>query len=305
MMNKLRPALACALASCCLASPASAYEFENGVPLTLGMQQGAPYVHGVHIKLQGHEVDIAIALRNDTKQPQHAGFYAATPLFEYLGEGEEYADKTFPELKVLQDGKPLPVSRYPRAYFLGQDITGILRKAGIDPVPPNQADWKKLEKLPTLQNIRISDWQAKLTYGWSGRIAAGASAQVNVRYSALPKFSLETIDHERFTQLAQQHCGDPAKLRALLRSMAPGETQVLAEVFDFPLPFVKLQDTRVTLDKPLKQWMGTRQVAALACGFEGPQAMPTDGMIRSVNYSISVLVVSLLSSAPEEGSQKP
>lgn len=293
------------MASCCLASPAFAYEFENAVPLTIGMQLGGPNVGGVHIKLQGHAVDIAIALRNDTKQTQYAGFYAETPLFENLGDGEEYADKTFPELNVLHDGKQLPVSRYPRAYFLGQDISSILRKAGIDPIPSNQTHWKKLAKLPPLQNIRVEDWQAKLTYGWSGRVAPEAKAQMNVRYSALPKFSLETIDDDRLTHLAQQHCGDPEKLRAILRRLAPEETQVFAEVFELPLPFLKLQDTRVTIDKPLKPWMDNRPVAALACGYEGQMALPSDGLIRSAHNAISILVVSLLSSAPEEGSRKP
>lgn len=294
-MKNLRPALACALTVCCLVKPASAYEFENAVPLTLGMQLGGPHVQGVHIKLQGRAVDIAIALRNDSKQAQYAGFYAATPLFENLGDGEEYADKSFPELNVLQDGRQLLVSRHPRAYFLGQEITGILRKAGIGPVPSNQTHWKKLAKRPSLQNMPIKDWQAQLTYGWNARIAPNTSAQMNVRYSALPSFSLETIDDERLTRLVLQHCGDPQTLRSQLRRLAPEDTQIFAEVFDLALPFLKLQDTRVTIDRPEKSLTDKRPVAALACGFEGQLALPSDGMILSANNAISILVLSRLS----------
>jgi hypothetical protein len=297
----LRPALAFLAAAFCACPQASAYEFENAVPLTLGMQLGEPYITGVHIRLNGHEVDIAISLHNDSKLPQQVGFYAATPLFESLGEGEEYADKTFPELKAYLDGKSLQVQRNPRAFFLGQDITTILRKGGIGPIPSHEGDWKKIEKLPTLKNMRIKNWQGQVLYGWNGRMAPDTGAISKVSYSALPHFSLETIDTERFAQVVQKHCGQPAKVRQLIANAAPAETQVFAEVFEFPLPLLKLQDTRVTIERPARQWMGTRSIAALACGFDGALALPSDGMIRGANDSVSILVVSLLSSAPEEG----
>jgi hypothetical protein len=296
----LRPTLAILAAATCACQPALGYEFENAVPLTLGMQLSETYISGVHIRLIGHDVDFAISLHNDSKLPQQVGFYAATPLFESLGEGEEYADKTFPGLKAFLDGTPLQVQRNPRAFFLGQEITPILRKAGVDPIPSHGGDWKKIEKLPTLKRMRINNWQGQMSYGWSGRVSPESVAIAKVSYSALPHFSLETIETERFAQLVQRHCGQPAKLRELIASAAPAESQVLIEAFEFPLPLLKLQDTRVTIERPAKQWMGTRPIAALACGFDGALPLPSDGMIRGANHSISVLVVSLLSSAPEE-----
>ncbi|MYN04486.1 hypothetical protein GTP41_20550 [Pseudoduganella sp. DS3] len=276
---KLRLALALAIAFCCISAPANAYEFENAVPLTLGMQSGAPYVSGARIQLKGHEVDIAITLKNDTRRTQKVGFYAATPLFEYFGEGEEYGDKTFPELTATLDGKALTVARYPHTYFLGRDMGPYLRKA------------------------QLKDWQSQLTYGWSGRIAPESTAIQTVRYSALPRFGLETIDHENLTRLVQQHCGQPDELRQLLKGLAPEETQVFAEVFEFPLPLLKLQDTQVSISQPAKRWMGTRPVAALACGFDGPLHLPSEGTIHGANHALSILVVSLLASAPEEGKE--
>ncbi len=305
MKLNLRPVAALILAAGCTCTPGFAYEFENAVPLTLGMQLGEPVLNGVHIKIQGHDVEVAISLQNGSRQAQYVGFYAATPLFEQLGEGEEYADKTFADLKAFQDGKPLGISRTARAHFLGQDITPILRKAGISPIPSHLGDWKKKEKLPLLQNVRIRDWQGQVSYGWSAKIAADSTAIETVKYTAMPRFGLEGVDSTKFSRLVQQHCGQPSVVQDMIRRAAPEETEIMAEVFEFPLPFVKQQDTRVTIEKPTKRWQGTRSIAALACGFDGPLALPSDGMIRSVNNSISVLVVSLLYGAPEEESNKP
>jgi hypothetical protein len=227
-MKLLSTAAAFGLA--CFSSTGFAYEFENGVPLTLGFQLGETTVKGVHIRLTGHDVEMAISLRNDTQQAQYAGFYANTLLFENHGEGEENSDKSFSDLKAFHDGKPVQVSSYQRSYFLGQDITDILRSAGVDPLPSNNGDY----------------------------------------------------------------CGSPAKLRNMIRRAAQKETLVLAEVFEFPLPFIALQETRVTVGKPDKKLPGGRRFAALACGFDGTKAVPSDGVIRRATYSISILVVSLL-----------
>jgi len=284
----------------CFSSTGLAYEFENGVPLTLGFQLGETRLQDVRIRLNGHEVELAISLHNPSDQPQYAGFYAATPLFGYLGEGEEYADKSFRELKAFQDGQPLPLRSAQRAYFLGQDITPILRKAGIGPLYSNEIHWKRLEKLPLLHNRRIDNWQSQATFGWSARLAPKSTAIETIRYSALPKFALEMIDSDSLTRLVQQHCGSPEKLREALHRAAPQETQVFSEVFEFPLPSLALQDTRVTIEKPTGKVPGGRAFAALACGFDGAMAVPSDGTIRSATYAISVLVVSLLYGAQEE-----
>lgn len=281
--------------SACFASTGVAYEFENGVPLTLGFQLGETTVKDVHIWLTGHDVEVAVSLENSTKQPQYAGFYAATPLFGNLGEGEENSDKSFADLKAFHDGKQVPVSSHRRGLFLGQDITYLLRKAGVDPIPSNNGDWRKEEKLPKLQNLRIQNWQGQVSFGWSARLAPQSTSLDTIKYTALPRFALETIDNESFAQLVQQHCGSPDKLRDMIHLTAPEDTQVFAEVFEFPLPFIALQNTRLTIGKPAKRLPGRRRFATMACGFDGALAVPSDGVIRGANYSISILVVSLLS----------
>jgi len=287
--------MALTLAAYGTTSTSFAYEFENSVPLTLGFQLGQTTVKDVRLRLAGREVEVEIALRNDSKQTQYAGFYASTPLFGYLGEGEENSDKTFAELKASHDGKPVQVSREQRGYFLWKDITHQLRKAGIGPIYSNGIDWKKLKKLPQQQNIRIDNWQSQITFGWSAPVAPQSTAVETIRYTALPKFSLETIDSESFAQVVQQHCGSPDTLRGMIHQVAPEETLVLAEVFEFPLPSLALQDTSVTIEKPAKKVPGGRRFATLACGFDGAMAVPSNGLIRGASYSISILVVSLLS----------
>lgn len=290
--RKLKSTLAFIIATC-FASTAFAYEFENGVPLTLGFQWGETIIKDVHIQLTGHDVEVAISLENRSKQPQVAGFYAATPLFGNLGEGEQNSVKTFPELKAFHDGTPVRISRHHRAFFLGQDITNLLRKAGIDPIPTNDGDWRKDEKLPKLQNLRIQNWQGQASFGWTARLAPHATSLETIKYTALPKFALEMIDGQSFGQLVQQHCGSPDKLRDMIHRAAPEDTQVFVEVFEFPLPFMALQDTRVTIGKPAKKLPGGRRLAAMACGFDGDLAVPSDGVIHGASYSISILVVSL------------
>ena len=275
------------------ASTAFAYEFENGVPLTLGFQWGGTIINDVRIELIGHDVEVAISLENRSKQPQVAGFYAATPLFGNLGEGEQNSVKTFPEMKAFHDGTPVRISRHHRAFFLGQDITNLLRKAGIDPIPTNNGDWRKEDKLPKLQNLRIQNWQGQASFGWTARLAPQSTSLETIKYTALPKFALEMIDGQSFGQLVQQHCGSPDKLRDMIHRAAPEDTQVFVEVFEFPLPFMALQDTRVAIGKPAKKLPGGRRLAATACGFDGALAVPSDGVIHGASYSISILMVSL------------
>lgn len=277
------------------ASTAFAYEFENGVPLTLGFQWGETIIKDVRIQLIGHDVEVAISLENSSRQPQLAGFYAATPLFGNLGEGEQNSVKTFAELKAFHDGNPVRVSRHHRGFFLGQDITHLLRKAGIDPIPTNNGDWRKVDTLPKLQNLRIQNWQGQASFGWTARLAPQSTSLETIKYTALPKFALETIDGDSFAQLVQRHCGSPDKLRDMIHRAAPKDTQVFVEVFEFPLPFVALQDTRVVIGKPAKKLPSGRRLAPMACGFDGALAVPSDGVIRGASYSISILVVSLVS----------
>lgn len=292
--------IALMLSACCIASTGFAYDSENGVPLTVGVQLGETRIKAVQISLSGREVELAVSLSNWTKRPQYAGFYATTPLFGYLGEGEEYADKTFHDLKAFQDGDALRVTNTQRAYFLGQDITPILRKAGIGPIYSNEIHWKKLEKLPTLENIRIDNWQSQVSFGWSARIAPKSTTVETVTYSSLPQFGIESLDSEGFSQLVQQHCGQPEALKELVHAAAPEETGVLAEVFQFPLPFLNLEEARVTIEKPKSRWMHSRPIAAVACGYEGALELPSEGVIRRTNNTISILVVSLLPSAPAD-----
>lgn len=297
--RRLRSMLAFVFTAC-FASTGLAYEFENGVPLTLGFQLGETTVEDIRLRIAGHDVEVTISVRNGTGQPQYAGFYAATPLFGHLGEGEENSDKTFADLRVFQDGKPVRVSAHQRGYFLGQDITHILRKAGVDPIPSNNGDWRKIEKLPRLQKHRLDNWQGQVSFGWSSRLGPESTALQTIKYAALPRFGLENIDSDSFAQLAQQHCGSPDKLRDLIHQAAPGETQVLAEVFEFPLPFIAVQDARLTIEKAVKKVPGGRRFATLACGFDGAMTVPSNGVVRGATYSISVLVVSLLDGAPDE-----
>lgn len=293
-MKQLLRLSAAFIIAACFTSNGFAYEFENGVPLTLGFQLGETTVKGIHLRLTGHDVEMAISLRNDTRQAQYAGFYANTPLFENHGEGEENSDKSFADLKAFHDGKPVQSFKLPARLFPGAGHYRYSSQGRRRSSPSNNGDWEKEENLPLLQNQRIQHWQGQVSFGWSAQLAPDSTAIETIKYTALPKFSLEAIDSESLAQLVQQHCGSPARLRQMIHRAAPKETLVLAEVFEFPLPFIALQETRVTVGKPDKKLPGGRRFATLACGFDGAKAVPSGGMIRRATYSISILVVSLL-----------
>lgn len=125
-----------------LVNSAAAYEFENGVPLTITAALGAVTVERTEIRLTGHDVEITTELRNDTSVRQAIAFYAQPPLFNAAGVGEEYFDKSFADLTVSIDGRPRRIETIKRGFFMGKDITHLLTKAGLSPLPDVEADYR-------------------------------------------------------------------------------------------------------------------------------------------------------------------
>ncbi len=287
-----RPAL---LAALIVGANAAAYENENAVPLTLGLEAGRALVEQIAVNLEGRQVSILTTLRNGETRARQIGWYASTPQFVLLGDGEEHLDKSFSDVSAKFNGKATIPVVYRRGYFMGRDISNELSQAGLAPLPDLQADAKKLARLPTVQGLRFEQWQGYVAYSWNVAVPPHVSGVVEVRYRALPQFSLTELDSAAFDQAVLQHCGSPDAIRRRLRRMAAEPVQVMVERYEIPLAFVLMRDVQLAIRQPRANWQKAHPVVSLACGLANPGLTASvSGTVISANLGLSVLVVSSL-----------
>jgi hypothetical protein len=293
-MNMPRLIYCTLLAAALVATPAAAYESENAIPLAFGLETGAAAEQGLSIRLDGRDVSISTRLTNNTEAAQKIGWYASTPHFGVLGEGEEYADKSFADITARFNGQPSKAAVYRRGYFMGRDITSELARAGLGPLPDFQVDSKRL----TVQGLHPEQWQGYVAYTWHESLSPGASGNINVSYRALPFFALVSLDSAPFNQTVQQHCGDPEAVRQRLRQAAGAITEVMVESYEVPVSFMLMRDVPVEIVQPPRNWQDAQPVVSLLCGLsnDGLQAS-LSGSVANANLSLSVLVISALADA--------
>lgn len=290
-MNK-SPLICCTLlAAALIAAPAIAYESENAIPLDFGLEASGAVEQGLSIKLDGRDVSIATRLTNNANTAQKIGWYANTPHFGVLGEGEEYADKSFADITARFNGQPSKAAVYQRGYFMGRDITSELARAGLGPLPDFQADSKRL----TVQGLHPEQWQGYVAYAWHETLLPGSSGNINVSYRALPFFALDSLDSAPFNQIVQQHCGDPEAVRQRLQQAAGAITEVMVERYEVPVNFMQMRDVPVEIVQPPRNWQQAQPLVSLVCGLSNPGLQASvSGTVANANLSLSVLVISAL-----------
>jgi hypothetical protein len=283
----------------------SAQEIENGVPLTITVDNLQVSVERLMIRLHGREVTISTELRNETDSPQVVGFYAYTPLFGQLGEGEEHLDKSFDDLRVLIDKRPKKVRKFYKAYFLGHDITDALVKAGLNPLPDLRADPKKLTRLPVIEGTKPTAWLGSVTYSWADSLPPWARVTQEVRYRDMPQFGLEDLASDRFSQRVLQYCGDPESIRARIKTIDSHIQQVLIERHEFAVPYMALHEVSVEVTQTDRSWLGGRPVLALVCGIRNPSlSAQISGVLNAADQSLQVMIISIMGSAANSSIHK-
>lgn len=287
---------------CC--GHAAAYESESGVPLSISAELGKVAIESVAIRLQGRDVALVTALQNRRTARQTVAFYAATPLFNQLGTGEKYADKSFADIGVTVNGKVRAKTTLRRGYFLGRDITDILRKAGLGPLPDLNADPRKLRHLPTIYGIKPESWQGAVVHTWVDTIAPQSEVVHEVHYRALPQFGMEELASESLAQSVRQHCGEPNAVRQQVIAAAKSAQYVMVERYEIRVPFVAFSKATVDVSQPQRNWLGVKPVVVLACGAPG-QGTQLHGEIESAGKTLDVLVISNLNSEAVDGNQRP
>lgn len=273
---------------------AGAYEAEDAVPLTFAAVLGKVRLEALAIKLTGRSVEIVTTVTNNESTRQTMGFFAYTPFFGQLGDGEEHADKTFSDIAVSFAGSSYrrpAVNR--RGYFMGHDVTSALAKAGVAPLPDTNASEQALAKVNFPFAIKSLDWDGYVAYSWSEKLAANATGSAALRYRALPQFGMDTIASPYFRQEVQQHCGDPDKVIRDIIKRNGGAEQVLTERYELPIKLMKMRDVSVEIAPPAINWQGAHPLVSLVCGLPNPESRAAlSGTLANANASISVLVIS-------------
>jgi hypothetical protein len=281
--------------------PISASDSENGVPLTMSAENGQVSIERVTIRLDGRNVAISTELNNETDTPQMVGFYAYTPLFSQLGEGEEYLDKNFDDLRVSVQNRPKKISKIYKAYFLGRDITDALLKTGLNPLPDLKSRPQKSAPLPPTGGVKPKVWQGSVMYSWTDRMAPGAKIVHEFNYRDLPQFSLEDVGSTRFSQRVQQYCADSEAIRSKIKTINSHTPQVLVERHEFTIPYMAFREVMVAVTQPDRNWLGARPVITLMCGIRNPSLNANiSGLLDAADQSVQIMTISIVGSEVTE-----
>ena len=276
---------------------AQANDSESAVPLTIGGMARNPLLAHLSISLDGDQVDFAGDLDNTSAAPQSYGFFAYTPLFERLGEAETYDDKSFGDLTVSLGTQPVKVIADRRAFFLGKDITASLKSVGLDPLPDADDDPKLIARLSPQFGFPLKggqDWQGFVSYSWTATVPPMTKRTLDVRYKALPQFSLEDIASARFSSLVRRHCGNSERVGHQIEQVAPGATSVVMQRYVIPVSYIDRTAFHLSVTQPAKDWLGARPILVLACGLPDSQAAArsVSGTIEDIDSPLSILVIS-------------
>ncbi|KVD31948.1 hypothetical protein WM28_17175 [Burkholderia ubonensis] len=279
------------------AACAHAFEFEDAVPLTIGAMQRNARPSDIDVSLDGKTVTVAARLRNETHAWVKSGYYAYTPLFHRLGAGEEHDDKRFSGLTVAFDGTAIPLVAERRAFFLGKDVTGEVRAAGLDTLPSEERDPAQVARIKPQLGMKLEDgrdWEGFVSYSWVVPASPDSTGVMTIRYQALPQFSLEEVTSARFARLVEQHCGDAARVMQRLHAMETGSGQILVQRYVVPVSFMNRSPVKVSLSQPSPDWMGGQPLLSLVCGLTSRDgaALPATGTIDDADAALSILVIS-------------
>lgn len=275
--------------------PAVAYEGENAVPLMLGLDAGKVKLENISIKLEGREVTVSTELINNQTNERRVGWYASTPQFGVLGDGEEHLNKSFADVRGKFNGRPRKPVVYHRGYFMGRDITEELAKAGLGPLPNLLVDGRKMARVKVENRLSLENWRGYAAYAWSAKMPSNSSATFEFRYQALPEFSLNEIDSDLFSRAVLQHCGSPEEVRRRIRFVAGAVSEVMVESYQLPVSFMLMRDVFLTIAQPSVNWQKARPILAMACGLQNTeQVASVSGTVTNSNLALSVLVVSAL-----------
>ncbi len=283
----------------CTSVAVLAYEEEDAVPLTFSAQSENASIEKIAVKLNGRDVEIRTELSNETSVIRLIGFSGNTPFFKQLGVAEDNADKTFSDLTFTFNAKVLKPKTYRRGFFLGEDVTDKLVKAGVSSLPSTESNSKQLRH----RGLPLDDWQGYVAYSWVPEMPPHSKKNVAViRYRALPQFGRDEISSDRFGRMVMSHCGKPDEVRKYVSGMNGGSGAVLFDRYEIPVKFLRMHDVTLDVSQPKKTWEGGRPLMSLVCGIESGTGDKVNffGKVENPDNLISVLVISKFPELPNK-----
>ncbi len=272
------------------AAPAWADDSSQGVMLP-GWRAGPPgpvAVAAAAVLLKGDQATVALTVAG--RRPGPTRLTLTTPRFGWLGEGEPYPDRQFPELAVTLDGRPLQMKDSFKAFAGPADVTALLYADRLDPFavaltppyleprdPPEQA----LAELEQAGAVRRTD--GKVLAAWSVErtvavtVPAGSEAVLATAWRARPAFDYLPAVGARPRPGLSLYCLDaPGLARALGRPVTPGA--LVAREYAFAVGIDGRAPPTASLDVTGKaQDEGARLLVA-ACDPDGRPVIGKDGL---------------------------
>ena len=160
---------------------------------------GAVTERSAAVTLDGEQVQVTLSVVSR----RGSAILLRLPQFGWLGEGEPYPDRQFPELQVEVDGRAVVLKDSFAARASGHDVTATVQAAGVDPfavaetppfveaMPDKRAAFAALVAAGAVRQApegTLATWSVAR----SVRATPGTGAHtVTMRYKARPGFALQ------------------------------------------------------------------------------------------------------------------
>jgi hypothetical protein len=269
----------------------------SGIVSADDMSKGVPFPGYQLLKLSASVVSARVTLRVDSDivevtqrlEGLRAGetLRLTTPRFGWMGEGEPYPDRHFPELKILVNGSAATIVADTIVAFAKDGITPIsdlLQKAGIDPLavaggePPvltitDKAVEKRLHDLQAISKddgllLAKSAIQRELQF----RIPAGERVEIKSIYKVRPAFEVQPASAVK--ALAAKYCvANPAEIEGSLR----GARTAVFTAYEIP---VGLRTQAVSGPVTIQVEQDPQKSAVAFCGANGQVVPDAMGVVR-------------------------
>jgi len=207
---------------------------------------------GARVALSGNKVTLSLGVA--AERPEGGSITLTMERFGWLGEGETYPDRQFPELKVTLGGEPGKLAESFRAFAGSVEITDDLKRAGMDPFAiadtppfvamkqPNADLAAKLEREGAIEKYGadyIAKWTAQREIAL--KVPHGAN-ELTLTYNARPGYKLASLGEIVRGSALAPYCTSAAELQKALKF--PSDRQRFA-VFTYSIP-VAIDDQRPT-----------------------------------------------------------
>lgn len=231
---------------CLLVGPFAALADDTSKGVLLGGLSSSPTTSlkatAAQLRLEGDAVVLRLSLRRRTA---NATLSLQGPRFGWLGAGEPYPDRHFPELRARLDGVELTLQPDFAAFAGRRDITASLKALAFDPFviattpplvdAPSDSDRTAFKRLIDTGAVASADgqylarWQARRHVKLD--IGDTTTPVVTLSFNARPAFELVGLDSAASRLRLRAYCITPTALRKRLAEAGHRGAAVVARSY--------------------------------------------------------------------------